>query len=209
MRELETIGLLIQAAQGDEISDATWARRCSRNSSQSRTSPRRSRAGLRAVCGQKLEKEQFKAMRADGEHGRCDADQNRLLRAPYAGECNDEMQQNKADKIAAYPQALQKTFKAEMDEGLAQQNAQVQEALGDHRVGAIEGAVELLERDVASAKHAPNDPLPALVEEQKQREKDIYQYIEGQWRFGLQQEDIARQGGRHFLLPPLPPPSPV
>ena len=78
----------------------------------------------------------------------------------------------------------------------SRKRAEVQEALSEvnSNVGGLEGKVELLERDVAQVKDkVSNDPLPALIEEQKQREKDIYQYIEGQMaRFGLQQEDIAR-----------------
>merc|ERR1711871_106387 len=84
----------------------------------------------------------------------------------------------------------------EMDEALSTQHSQVQEVLSEinTNLGALEGKAEVLERDVAQVKEKmANDPLPALIEEQKKREKDIYVYIEGQMaRFGLQQEDIGR-----------------
>ena len=208
MRELETIGLLIQDAQGAyEISDAIMGSAMLAQLEPIKDSLSATVAHvqeLRAVCERKVEKDQLKTMcesmvsTEPGEPG-VTAEQNPLLRVrQYIDERNEEIHQNKADKLAVDKrmEALKKTFKTEMDEGLSQQNASVQEALSqiNSNAGAIDGKIELLERDVTSAKEKlANDPLPALVEEQKQREKDMYQYIEGQMaRFGLQQEDIAR-----------------
>ena len=110
----------------------------------------------------------------------------------------EDMHQVKMDKAAVEKrlQNLHAGLSSQMEEVAAREHGKTQEQLStvNTNVDGLQGKVDILERDVAQTKEKlAHDPIPALIEEQKKREKDIYNYIEGQMsRFGLQQEDITR-----------------
>jgi hypothetical protein len=152
----------------------------------------------KASIERKLEKEELKTM-CETVTGDASVALNPLLNIKlYVDEKDEEVMQSRADKASVDKRitALSKTLQTDLEEATSSQRAEVQEALSEvnSNVGGLEGKVEVIERDIAQVKDkVSNDPLPALIEEQKKREKDIYEYIEGQMaRFGLQQEDIAR-----------------
>jgi hypothetical protein len=158
---------------------------------------------LRAMCERKLDKEELKAncemAFETNPSAAAGGGANPLVRIKvYVDEQVEALAQSKADKASVDKRltATSKALKAEFDEGLEGQRSEIQEALSsiNTNIDSVQGSVEILERDVTTIKEKlANDPLPALIEEQKKREKDIYMYIEGQMaRFGLQQEDIAR-----------------
>ena len=158
---------------------------------------------LRAMCERKLDKEELKAncemAFETNPSAAAGGGANPLVRIKvYVDEEVEALAQSKADKASVDKRltATSKALKAEFDEGLEGQRSEIQEALSsiNTNIDSVQGSVEILERDVTTIKEKlANDPLPALIEEQKKREKDIYMYIEGQMaRFGLQQEDIAR-----------------
>ena len=202
MQELETIGLLIQGQDGAfEVSDAIMGSSVLALIEPLKDQLNSASAQIlehKASIERKLEKEELKTM-CETVTGDASVALNPLLNIKlYVDEKDEEVMQSRADKASVDKRitALSKTLQTDLEEATSSQRAEVQEALSEvnSNVGGLEGKVEVLERDVALVKDkVSNDPLPALIEEQKKREKDIYEYIEGQMaRFGLQQEDIAR-----------------